>query len=68
MCLLSTRNLEFARLFVTNNSTKNTNNSTKIILLNNAGVFISQTFNGCCMSVGITVEDPIAMFTRRIAY
>ena len=39
----------------------------KNIRLDNAGEFTSQTFNNCCMSIGINIEHPVAhVYTQNI--
>ena len=62
MCLLSTRNMTFARLLaqIIRLKAKFPDYTIKTIRLDNAGEFTSQTFNDYCMSTGITVEHQVA--------
>ena len=60
--LLSTRNLAFARLLaqLIRLRANFPNFPIKTIRLDNAGEFTSQSFNNYCMSIGISVEHPLA--------
>ena len=62
VCLLSTRNQAFARLLaqIIRLRAHFPNYLIKSIRLDNAGEFTSQAFNDYCMSIGITVEHPVA--------
>ena len=62
VCLLSTRNMAFARLLaqIIKLRAQFPDCTIKKIRLDNAGEFTSQTFDDYCMSVGITVEHPVA--------
>ena len=62
VCLLSTRNQAFARLLaqIIRLWAHFPDYLIKSIRLDNAGEFTSQTFNDYCMSIGITVEHPVA--------
>ena len=62
MCLLSSRNLAFAKLLaqMIRLRAQFPDYPIKIIRLDNAGEFISQTFDAYCVSVGIKVEHPVA--------
>ena len=62
VCLLSTRNIAFARLFaqIIRLQTHFPDYLIKKICLDNADEFISKAFDDYCMSVGIKVEHPIA--------
>ena len=62
ICLLSTRNVVFARLFtqIIKLRAQFPDYPIKTIHLDNAGKFTSQTFIDYCMSVGINAEHPIA--------
>ena len=62
MCLLSTRNVAFARLLtqIIKLRAHFPNYPIKTIRLDNAGEFTSQTFNNFCMSIGINVEHSVA--------
>ena len=61
-CLISTRNIAFARLFaqIIRLRAQFLDYSIKTIRLDNAGEFTSQTFIDYYMSVGINIEYPIA--------
>ena len=61
ICLLSTRNVAFARLFaqMIKLQARFPNYPIKTIKLNNAGEFTSQTFADYCMLVGINVEHHV---------
>ena len=61
VCLLSTRNLAFARLLaqLIRLRAHFPDYPIKKIRLDNAGEFTSQTFNDYCMSIGIDVEHPV---------
>ncbi|CAL2247903.1 unnamed protein product [Prunus armeniaca] len=58
ICLLSTRNVAFSRLFaqIIKLRAQFPDNPIKSIRLDNAGEFTSQTFDAYCMSLGIDVE------------
>ena len=60
--LLSTRNLAFARLLAQLIKLRAhfPDFPLKAIRLDNAGEFMSQAFNDYCMSIGISVEHPVA--------
>ena len=62
VCLLSTRNVAFARLLaqMTKLRAQFPNYPIKTIRLDNADEFTSQTLNDYCMSIGINIEHPIA--------
>ena len=62
VCLVSVRNVVFARLFaqMTKLKAQFPNYPIKTIRLDNAGEFTSQTLNDYCMSIGINIEHPIA--------
>ena len=62
VCLLSTRNQAFARLLaqIILLLAHFPDYLIKSIRLDNAGEFTSQAFNDYCMSIGITVEHPVA--------
>lgn len=62
VCLLSTRNLEFARLLAQMIKLRAhfPDHSIKTIRLDNAGEFTSKTFNDYFMSIGVSVEHPVA--------
>ena len=62
VCLLSTRNLAFARLLaqIIRLRAHFPDNAIKTIHLDNVSKFTSQAFNDYCMAVGINVEHPIA--------
>ena len=62
VCLLSTRNVTFARLLaqIIRLQTHFLDYRIKKICLDNAGEFIFKAFDDYCMSVGIEVEHPIA--------
>ena len=62
VCLLSTRNMTFARLLaqIIRLKAKFPNYTIKTIRLDNAGEFTSQTFNDYCLSTGIIVELLVA--------
>ena len=62
VCLLSTRNMAFARLLaqIIRLKAQFPDYTIKTIRLDNAGKFTSQTLNDYCMSTGITVEHPVA--------
>ena len=62
VCLLSTRNIAFAKLLtqIIRLKTQFLDHPIKTIRLDNAGEFFSQTFLDYCMSVGIDVEYPVA--------
>ena len=62
VCLLSSRNLAFARLLaqLIRLRAHYPDYPIKKIRLDNAGEFTSQAFNEYCMSLGIDVEHPVA--------
>ena len=62
VCLLSTRNVVFARLLaqMTKLRAQFSDYLIKKIRLDNAGEFTSQTLNGYCMSIGINIEHLVA--------
>ena len=62
VCLLSTRNLAFARLLaqLIRLQAQFPDNPIKTIRLDNAGEFTSQAFNDYCTAIGITIEHPVA--------
>ena len=62
VCLLSTRNVAFARLLaqIIKLRAHFSDYPIKTIRLDNAGEFTSQTFNNFCMSIGINVEHSVA--------
>ena len=62
VCLLSTRNVAFARLLaqIIKLRAHFSDYPIKSIRLDNAGEFTSQTFNNFCMSIGINVEHYVA--------
>ena len=62
VCLLSTRNLPFARLLaqIIRLRAQFPDNLIKTIRLDNAGEFTSQAFNDYCTAIGITIEHPVA--------
>ena len=62
VCLLSTRNVAFARLLaqIIKLRAHISDYLIKTIRLDNAGEFTSQTFNNFCMSIGINVEHSVA--------
>ena len=61
-CLLSLRNVAFARLFaqMTKLRAQFYDYPIKTIRLDNAGEFTSQTLNDYCMSIGINIEHLVA--------
>ena len=69
MCLLSTCNTTFARFLahIIRLKTQIPDYAIKIMRLDNAGEFTSQTFNDYCLSSGITVEHRVAhVHTRNV--
>ena len=62
VCLLSTRNMAFARLLaqIIRLKAQFLDYAIKIIRLDNASEFTSHAFNNYCLSTGITVEHPVA--------
>ncbi|KAG7527904.1 Reverse transcriptase RNA-dependent DNA polymerase [Arabidopsis suecica] len=62
VCLLSTRNQAFARLLaqIIRLRAHFPDFPLKTIRLDNAGEFTSQAFNDYCMSMGVSVEHPVA--------
>ncbi|GJY42003.1 disease resistance CC-NBS-LRR class family protein [Tanacetum coccineum] len=62
VCLLASRNVAFARLLaqIIQLRAHFPDYQIKKIRLDNAGEFTSQSFNDFCMSIGITVEHPVA--------
>jgi hypothetical protein len=62
VCLLSTRNVAFARLFaqIIKLQAQFPDHPIQSIRMDNAGEFTSQTFYDYCMSIGINVVHPVA--------
>ena len=62
VCLLSTRNIAFARLLaqIIRLRAQFPDYSIKKIRMDNAGEFTSQAFDNYCMSIGIAVEHPVS--------
>ena len=62
VCLLSTRNVAFARLLaqMTKFRAQFSDYPIKTIRLDNASEFTSQTLNDYCMSIRINIEHPVA--------
>ena len=62
VCLLSTRNVAFARLLaqIIRLRAQFPDYPIKKIRLDNAGEYTSQAFDNYCMSIGIDVEYPVA--------
>ena len=62
VCLLSSRNLAFARLVaqIIKLRAQFPDYTIKNIRLDNVGEFTSQTFNNYCMSIGINIKHPVA--------
>ena len=62
VCLLSSRNVAFARLLaqIIRLRTQFPDHPIKTIRLDNAGEFSSQAFLDYCMSIGIDVQHPVA--------
>ena len=62
VCLLSTRNIAFARLLaqMTKLRAQFHDYPIKTIRLDNTGEFTSQTLNDYCMSIRIHIEHPVA--------
>ena len=62
VCLLSTRNVAFARMLVEiiKLRAQFPDYIIKRVRLDNAGEFISQAFNEYCMSTGIVIEHHVA--------
>ena len=62
VCLLSIRNVSFARLLaqMTKLRAQFPDYPIKTIRLDNAGEFTSQTLNDYCMSIGINIEHFVA--------
>ena len=62
VCLLSIRNVVFARLLaqMTKLRAQFPDYPIKTIRLDNAGEFTSQTINDYCMSIGINIEHPVS--------
>ena len=62
VCLLSTRNVAFARFLsqIIRLRAQFFDYTIKKVRLDNAGEFTSQAFNNYCMSIGIAVEHPVA--------
>ena len=62
VCLLSTRNMAFARFLaqIIKIRAQFPDYTIKKVRLDNAGEFTSQAFNDYCMSTGITVEHSVA--------
>ena len=61
VCLLSTRNVAFARLLaqIIRLRAHFPDHPIKSIRLDNAGEFTSKTFDEYCKSIGIDVEHPV---------
>ena len=61
-CLLSTRNVTFARFFtqIIGLRAQFSDSTIKKVRLDNADEFTSQAFNDYCMLIGIAVEHPVA--------
>ena len=61
VCLLSTRNLTFARLLIQiiKLRAQILNYPIKRIRLNNVGEYSSHTFDDYCMFIEITIEHPV---------
>lgn len=61
VCLLSTRNVAFAKLLaqIIKLRAHFPDQHIKCIRLDNAGEFTSQVFDDCCLSQGIDVEHPV---------
>ena len=70
ICLLSTRNVAFARLLaqIIRLREQFLNYLIRKILLDNAGEFTSQVFNDYCMSIGIDVEHSICTFLNPLKH
>ena len=62
VCLISTRNVAFARLLaqIIKLRAQFPDYPIKTIRFDNAGEFTSQKFSDYCMSVGIDIEHPVA--------
>ena len=62
VCLLSTRNLAFAKLLaqIIKLRAHFPDHQIKSIRLDNAGEFTSQVFDDYCLSLGIEIEHPVA--------
>ena len=62
VCLLSTRNVAFARFLtqIIRLRAQFFDYTIKKVRLDNAGKFMPQVFNDYCMSIGISVEQPVA--------
>ena len=62
VCLLSTRNLAFARLLaqIIRLRAQFPDYPIKSIRLDNAGEYTSHAFDNYCMSIGINIEHPVA--------
>ena len=62
VCLLSTRNVAFARLLaqIIKLRAQFPDHPIKSIRLDNAGEFTSQTFDDYCMALGINIEHPVS--------
>ena len=62
ICLLSTRNVAFARFLtqIIRLRAHFSDYTIKTVRLDNAGEFTSQAFNNYCMSIGINVEYHVA--------
>ena len=70
VCLLSTRNVAFARFFaqIIRLQAQFPNYTIKKVRLDNTGEFTSQAFNDYCMSIGIVVEHPVAHVHTPVSY
>ena len=66
VCLLSTRNVTFARFLthIIRLRAQFSDYTIKKVKLD--GEFTSQEFNDYCMSIGIPVEHPVAMYIHKI--
>ena len=68
VCLLSTRNMTFARLLAQMIILKAqfSDYTIRTVRRNNAGEFTSRAFNDYCMTNGIPIEHPVAHVTLRM--
>ena len=68
VCLLSTRNLAFAKLLAQTLKlwAHFPENEIKKIRLDNTGEFTFKTFLDFCSATGIEVEHPVAQFTPKM--
>ena len=69
VCLLSTRNMAFARLLaqIIKLRAQFSNNPIKKIRLENVGEYSSHAFDDYGMLIGITVEHPVPICIRKMA-